>query len=186
MKFVIGAFMSLLTCWVNGQAELRFHSQNYIGIVQGTELPSVQVQTINGFQKNKWFAGVGAALDYYFFRSVPLFISVTRYASQKPRTFFVSGEGGTNFIWDGNTGNKFNGYRSTGDFHPGWYFGGSAGYKLGLKNKDAVLLNIGYSAKYLKETILTTAPCLVPPCPEFNDTYDYHLKRLSLKVGWMF
>jgi len=169
------------------QSGYKFHSQNYVGIVQGSESPAVQLQTINGVQKDKWFGGVGAGLDYYILRSVPLFLSFTRYLSVNQRSIYFSADGGADFVWDKGTANKFNGYQPNGDFKTGWYFGGSAGYKIGLKNnKDAVLLNIGFSAKYIRETILTTGPCLMPPCPIFEDRFDYHLKRLSLKAGWMF
>lgn len=177
----------LFTCTI-GQSQLKFHSQNYIGVLEGGAAPSAfQLQSINGLQSGTWFGGVGTGIDYYFVRTVPLFLSFTEYFTAKDRSFYVTLDGGFNFVWDKTTGNLYNGFRSDGDFKPALYFGASAGYKIGLKNKrDAILLNIGYSAKHLKEKIRTNSFCNNPPCTELYEKYDYELNRLSLKIGWMF
>jgi hypothetical protein len=170
-----------------GQSKYKFHSQNYLGVLEGNEPSSFQVQSVNGFQRGTWFGGIGTGIDYYFFRSVPLFLSFSKYLTPKERSIFFSVDGGTNFVWDKSTARDYNAFRSDGHFKPSLYFGGSAGYRIGLKNKrDAVLLNIGYSAKYMEETMTSTTFCIVPPCPYFTEKFNYHLSRVSLKVGWQF
>ena len=62
---------------------------------------------------------------------------------------------------------------------------GDAYSELG-KNDDAVLLQLGYSYKHLSEKITSTLPCFNPPCPENTEKYDFHLRRLSIMLGWSF
>lgn len=161
-----------------------YHSQHYIGLLEGATSSSFQLQTIHGIRYQNWFGGIGAGLDYYYYRTVPLFLSFTRYTGRGNNGFFFSIDGGTNFFWGYN--NKYYPASPTGgsgDFSPSWYYGGSAGYRIGLKDKkDAVLLNIGYSAKQLAETMGTA--CINPPC--YFERYDYRLNRLSLRLGLSF
>lgn len=187
MKIILLLCSVLIFSITFGQAKYKFHSENYLGVLEGNEPSAFQIQSINGFRRGTWFAGIGTGIDYYFYRTVPLFLSLSKYLTRKERSFFFSVDGGTNFVWDKSTGSAYNEYRNNGAFTPSLYFGGSAGYRISLKNKrDAVLLNIGYSAKYIEESIKTFSPCLVPPCPEYNEKYKYNFSRVSLKVGWMF
>lgn len=169
---------------VTAQVRPVYHSQHYIGLLDGATASSFQVQTIHGVRYQQWFGGAGLGLDHYYYRTVPLFLSFTRYMGSENRGFFFSIDGGTNFFW----GHQHKYYPGTptggsGDFSPSWYYTGSAGYRLELKDsKDAVLLNIGYSVKQLTETI--GAACINPPCSV--DRYDYRLNRLSLRLGLSF
>lgn len=185
---IITVIISLL--FVNAaisQSGLKFHSQNYVGTIEGQAASAFQFQTINGFQKGNWFAGLGTGLDYYYYRTVPLFLSFTRYITPKERSFFVSADGGTNFFWGKTNKNPIINFGPVSRFTPSLYYGGSVGYKIGLENKkDAILFSIGYSAKHLKENIKTNNFCINPPCGIPQESYQYKLNRLSLKVGWMF
>jgi hypothetical protein len=168
------------------QSKTKFHSQNYIGVLEGSRASNFQVLSINGFQKSTWFGGIGTGLDYYYFRSVPLFLSVSKYLCACERSFFFSADGGYNFVWDKSTGNFFNGERN-GDFDPALYWSAGFGYKVGLKNKkDAVLMSLGFSAKHVKEEIRSIYMCFMPPCLETTEKYNYKLNRLSLRIGWQF
>jgi hypothetical protein len=64
--------------------------------------------------------------------------------------------------------------------------GGNVGYKLGLKNNDALLLLVGYSFKELKEKREVQTFCLNPPCATTIEKYDYNLKRVSFRFGYQF
>ncbi len=184
MRLIILLFVATLAHSASAQLRPAFHSQAYVGLLEGATASSFQLQTINGVRYGNWFGGAGAGLDYYYYRTIPLFLSVTRYTGSGDNGFFFSIDGGTNFFWGYN--NKYYPMSPTGgagDFSPSLYYGGSAGYRIGLKDsKDAVLLNIGYSAKHLKETVGTA--CINPPC--FFERYDYRLNRLSLRIGLSF
>lgn len=168
------------------QAQNKFRSQNYIGILDGGNGTSFQVQSINGLERKTWFAGIGTGLDYYYFRSVPLFLSINKYLCNCDRSLFFSIDGGYHWVWDNNTGNVINGYRN-GDFSAGTYWAAGFGYKIGLKNKkDAILLNAGFSAKHIKEEVKSSNFCIWPPCPESSEKFTYRLNRFSLRAGWRF
>ena len=171
---------------VNAQKKAEFHSQNYAGVLEGEHGSKFQLQSINGMQWRTWFAGIGTGIDYYYFRSVPLFLSFNKFLCSCNRSFFFSLDGGVNWVWDNNTENNINWSRN-GDFAASPYWGTGIGYKIGLKNKkDAVLLNIGYSQKRAREFVNSVPFCRFPPCPELTDVYRYRLNRLSLRVGWQF
>src|SRR5687768_13281730 len=87
------------------QTKLKFRSHNYIGIIEGQKGTSFQLQSINGIEKRTWFAGIGTGLDYYYFRSIPLFLSLNKSLCECERSFFLSLDGGINWFWDKNSEN---------------------------------------------------------------------------------
>ena len=48
-----------------------FSSQISTGIVEGEQGTSFHIETINGLRYKTWFAGIGAGLDYYYYRFCP-------------------------------------------------------------------------------------------------------------------
>ena len=180
-------FLLLVVLWLHGfasaQQRLTFHSQNYVGMLEGEAGTSVQLHTVNGLQYRKWFGGIGAGLDYYYFRSIPLFLSLNRDLNIKRNKFYFSADGGINFPWVKNT--TFY-WAEQEDFSPSHYWAGGMGYKLAINKQNRLLLHIGYSYKHMIQETQYEYPCLIPPCPVSKQRYDYYLKRLSLKAGWMF
>jgi hypothetical protein len=163
---------------------LQFSSQNYAGILEGGAGTSFQLQTINSVRYKTWFAGAGTGLDYYYQRSIPLFASVSKFFPKAKSALYFNGDAGINFAWAKNTGDNF-GYR--GDFSPSLYWAGGAGYRFASKKRsDGFLINLGYSYKHIVQKNKITQPCLIPPCPTYDERYDFRLRRLSLKMGWMF
>jgi hypothetical protein len=168
------------------QKKLSFSSQNYVGLVAGEVNSELQLQTINGIKKGPWFAGIGAGIDWYYLRSIPLFVSVNRNIFSKGKRFmFVSGDAGKNFSWRNNVPDDFPPYdrQQTN----GLYWAAGAGYKFGIgKSDNSILMQFGYSYKKMGEETKNVSPCFFPPCPESVTAYDYQLKRLSFKIGWGF
>src|SRR3954451_20111827 len=48
------------------------------GLLVGKSGRDFQVQAIPGIQYKSWFAGAGSGLDYYYWRTVPLFFDVRK------------------------------------------------------------------------------------------------------------
>lgn len=183
MFFPILVVCLALSGTISAQSAYPFRSQEYIGMHNGESGAALSLQTINGVQHKDWFMGLGAGLDYYRLRSIPLFLSVSRFITPAQRSFFISADGGVNFMWPQT--DKTIVYDSR--WKPGLYAAGSVGYKIGLKDKsDAFLMSIGYSAKYLKEKRETPTICFNPPCAPTVETYNYGLNRLSIRLGWQF
>ena len=188
MRFTVTLTLLLMSFLFSfAQQQSKFHSQNYIGDVVGDLDAAFQLNTINGIQRGLYFGGVGTGVDFYYMRTVPLFLSLTRYLDLKKSSPYLSLDGGTNFVWDNTTANKYNSYYQDGHFTPSLYYGAHAGYKIGInKQSGSVLVSLGYSAKKVKETVDTTSPCLFPPCPATAQKINYRFNRFSFRLGWMF
>ncbi|RZK46925.1 MAG: hypothetical protein EOO94_01760 [Pedobacter sp.] len=168
--------------------KIHYTSQNYVGIVDGEYKPAFQLQTIHGVSYQTWFIGLGAGLDYYLLRSIPVFAALNKDLRIKNRVFYVSGEIGTNFPWIKNGQLPVYGYSSgASNYSEGVYWSGGIGYKAFLKNRtDAILINLGYSHKRLKEVREVGRMCIAPPCDPGYERYDYMMRRLSIRLGWQF
>jgi hypothetical protein len=178
-------FLYISIC-LNAQKRPGFSSQNYIGLVAGESETEFQLQTINGVKLKSWFGGIGAGIDWYYLRSIPVFASVNRSFLQKgKRSLLLSVDAGINFPWKQNIYYDFPPYDRKQN--SGLYYAGSIGYKFGVGKADnALLMQLGYSFKRLGETTTSPIYCLVPPCPESIERYDYRLKRISFRLGWGF
>jgi hypothetical protein len=188
MKKNIIAFIFLIACCsLQAQDKVAFSTQNYVGLLVGSNGSNPQIQTINGIRFKKWFTGIGTGIDWYYQRSIPVFLSVERgfRVAPKKNIYFSSGAG-INFPWRDNAYNDWN-WGSVSETKNGLFWNAGFGYKISVsKTNDAILLYFGYSNKVYSEKIKTTYPCLVGPCPENIETYKYNLQALSVKVGYGF
>src|SRR5579863_8661329 len=172
MKKAIGVVVCLLaSAAAFGQSPLKFRSVESVGLSSGSSCNCAVIETVNGVSKGPWFAGLGAGVDYYRFRSVPLFLSVTRdLAIGKRDWVFLYLDGGTNLPWykrpAGSLITPEGGFNSV--FHSGEYWSGGLGYlwKLSDHSKKAVLLSVGYTVKKLREDQTMAQNCpLAGGCP---------------------
>src|SRR4026209_3052037 len=76
-----------------------FSSQISSGVVEGEQGTSFHVEMINGIHYKTWFGGIGTGLDYYYFRSIPVYLSGIKYLSKQNHSFFIQGDAGMNFAW---------------------------------------------------------------------------------------
>ena len=166
----------------------KFHSINNISLINGDNATTAGLQSINGFQKDNLFAGVGIGLDYYLYRTVPLFVDFRCEFGKTKNKFFAYADGGVNFDWveeEYNDGPIFiwDGSRNTSEFHNGAYTDIGLGYMVGTKKGGGLVLSLGHSYKSLEKTISyqdwRTQETI-------TDVYNYNLNRIVLKVGWKF
>src|SRR4030095_2195076 len=188
--FFLSIFLSL-SVFSFGQKKntaYRFHSINNISLLNGDNEVSAGLQSINGFQKGNWFAGAGVGLDYYVYRSVPLFADIRYEFGKTKNKFFAYADGGINFDWVNEhyyDGPIFiwEGSSNSGEFHNGIYIDAGLGYLVANKKGGGLALSLGHSHKSLKKTI---------SYPDWRtqqtitDIYRYNLNRIVVKVGWKF
>lgn len=159
-------------------------SQISAGIVEGEQNTSFHVEIVNGIRYNTWFGGIGTGLDYYYFRSIPVYLSGIKYLSPGNHSFFIQGDAGVNFAWEED---QFSGWNEiSSEFKPGLYWNGSIGFTTGLDKKNSFSFGLGYSHKSLKQIKEMAVMCFNPPCENSFETYKYNLKRLTLRIGWQF
>jgi hypothetical protein len=159
-----------------------FSAINQVGFTEGSKNSAFLFQSINGIRYKRWFAGIGAGLDYYHVRGIPLFLDIRRDILARANSPFIYVDGGMQFTWERSV-NKY-AYGGKTEFDNGWYYDLGVGYKLQGKDNNALLLSAGFSFKQLKETRTNIGYCQIPPCPVYTDIYDYKLNRLSVKLGW--
>src|ERR1700712_5956221 len=75
----------------------NFHSINNIGLLEGQTGSSFQIQTVNGAQYKSWFAGIGLGLDYYRYRTVPLFLDLRKEFGKSSNRLFLYADMGVSF-----------------------------------------------------------------------------------------
>lgn len=184
MKKQLLVLLLFCSC-VSGSAQHKpvFHSRNYLGINEGSSTTRMSLESVNGLQYQTWFLGLGTGLDWYYLRSIPLFLSLGKDFSRETRGLFAEADMGLNFPWKKVADENW--YNSS--YSSGLYANLGLGYKLGLKNgRDAFLVKLAYSYKHFTESRASGLPCLFPPCPESHDRLEYSLNRLRFQLGWQF
>lgn len=168
----------------NKKDKILFSSQISAGIVEGEQGTSFHIETINGIRYKTWFGGIGTGIDYYYLRSIPVYLSAIKYLSPRNHSFYVQGDGGVNFAWEDERARVWNEISS--EFKPGLYWNGSIGFSTGLDRKNSFSFGLGYSYKHLREIKEMALQCFNPPCQNTYETYRYNLTRLTLRLGWQF
>ena len=177
----------LFTTAQNKKTGYKFYSINSVTLINGSNATSAALQSVNGFKKGPLFAGLGLGLDYYLYRTIPVFADV-RYEFGKNRNkFFAYTDAGINASRVRE--NNYNGilipeiYMVINQYHDGFYMDAGMGYKVKIKKQNSLVLAIGHSQKTLKQTSsyfdgMSNSRVI--------DVYHYKLNRIVLKAGWEF
>lgn len=188
--------LAVLICWatisksqeVPGAVEstkkgcsCSFSSLYNIGFMEGENGSSLQLQTVQGIRYGKWFAGIGAGLDYYQLRTIPVFLDIRREFFNKKNAPFIYADAGYHFAW---ARDQDKGGWTKISYDGGLFYDVGLGYRIGSSNKqNGFLISAGYSFKYLREAHASPV-CINWNCQdETNEWFRYKLNRLSLKIG---
>lgn len=182
LKFL--PFLLLLAGQAQSQktgSAIKFSSISHLGLLTGNGGEAMMAQTINGVNKGKWFAGIGAGLDFYKDRTIPLFVDVRRELLTQANTPFVYGDLGLNFSWLNFIQKEQKGFPTSS---PGAYYDVGLGWKLKGKNNRGFLLSGGYSFKQVKEKVRRTwgAPTIHMQEENF-ERFNYLYRRVVIKMG---
>lgn len=184
----------LLVMNVIGQqnGRIKFFSINNAGLVIGKNDNNLQLQTINGIKYKTYSAGIGAGLDNYYFKTVPLFIDLRKNIFEEKFTPFVYADFGASIPWDRAKVEPW----TTSYYSSGFFYDMGVGYSIPIKGKLAINISAGYSQKVLNEARESTSWMWIDYVPvggisspaSYKDTvdYKYQLRRISLKVGFSF
>ncbi len=184
MKKLIVLFLFFTALQAAGQpGGYRFQSRLQAGLLEGERGSAFSLQTIHGLQKKTWFAGIGAGVDYYHTRSLPVFLNLRKAFVNSEKTPFVYASGGYHFLWMREQDKQFYITESKG----GLYFDAGVGYQLPVMKKSALYFTAGYSQKNFSqkgndEVWIAIWPW---PMPQIR-TYEYELRRLSVQMGLRF
>ncbi|HTR29345.1 MAG TPA: hypothetical protein VMH27_08740 [Puia sp.] len=167
-----------------GQHPLQFRSTEWLGLSTGQAGGAGILGTVNGVAWGPWFTGLGASVDYYRFRSVPLFLSVTRDISLGRRDrLYLYANGGTNVPWYTRPNMGDNNAVVSSTFQGGAYWGGGLGYLWKLGNqRQAIVLSAGYAVKKLSEDQVTASTCAPLDCNMAR--YEYLNRMFEFMIGF--
>ncbi len=194
MKNAIYLLAAMLLIQFNLEAQtknkIRFTNISQAGFVAGCSTNALQLQTITGISYKTFSLGAGAGIDYYYFKTIPLFIDVRKNILEKKETPFVYFDLGTNLPWDRS---KTESQWQKSTYGNGIFYDFGLGYKWTCKGSFALNFSFGYSQKQVKETQETSFwPWIDFPViragGENKNTYhfDYAFRRFSFKAGLSF
>src|SRR5664279_2733207 len=137
----------------NASGHWSFQSIANVGLLEGQTGSAFQLQTINGARYKSWFAGVGLGLDFYRFRTIPLFLDIRKEFGKSINKLFVYADGGISYSWVTDT--EKTSYWTNNQFHNGFYTDLGLGYKSSIGKNSALVVSLGYSYKKVNETYST-------------------------------
>ena len=183
VSILIGLIVVVLAC-VKAQSNnkskailSKFHSYNTVQLLNGSTSTSAAIISVNGFQFNRFFTGVGVGYDYYFRRTIPLFAEARYNIGRNKRKLQLFADFGASFLVDKNNGNQSS--------KTGRYWSTGFDYYIPV-HKDAFTIGVGYSSK---QVIYYGDNFMVLPVVGWQNVpikYDYQLNRIAIRMGWVF
>ncbi|MGN6618478.1 MAG: hypothetical protein ACTHJ5_14990 [Ilyomonas sp.] len=156
-----------------------------VALLNGDNKVGGQLQVVGGYAIKKWGLGAGTALDYYKFRSVPVFADIRRSFGRNTHHPFAYVKFGYNIAWTlENQHYYYAEYQKSGN---GWYADAGVGYELYNNRNKGFCFSAGFTAKTLSQTYkeYVYASWPQPPKQEMHKM-DYTLRRLAIKIGYRF
>ena len=153
------------------------------GILEGERGTSFQLQIINGIKYRTWSTGIGVGLDHYHTRSIPLFLDLRKTIFRETQTPFIYASAGYHFPW---TRPKDALMWSNENAKGGIYYDAGIGYQFAFLKRNSLFFSAGYSYKKFSQEVAQYVYCFVGPCPEHKQTFEYQVRRLSIKTGLRF
>jgi hypothetical protein len=188
-KYLSAVVFFLLLTQANAQEKKTgYYLLPQLGLLNGDNFASGQVMVSGGIEKKNISFGIGAAMEYYKIRSIPVFAEI-RAGIGKDKKAFAYLNAGPNFMWPLQSQYTshwiVNGGFSRDQFKTGFYGDAGLGYTFRIAKENELLVSLGYSVKtihqsYSESVYAQSAPFL----PEtFQRKLDYTLNRIALRVG---
>ncbi len=181
-SFLIFLLMSISA--VAQKKAIKFQSINEAGIVEGESKADWIFQTVNGIRFSDWFAGAGIGIDYYHYKTLPLFFDGRWYFGDEKRAF-IYGDIGYNFPMANKPGKEIYNYSSY-HFTGGVYTDIGIGFGATLYKKSSMLFSLGYSYKELQTKIGVNNCGIIGPCWVDYSKYEFNYGRIAVKAGLEF
>lgn len=188
--------MNLLPLYIFAQSKWKPGALPEVGIMAGSYEPSGDARATFLLAKNSWSVGLGAGIDWYRFRSVPVYAQGRKTFGQKKNKPFVLASGGVNLptkepvqeapiFWPGiRLIDSWAPPVKTAE--PGWYAEAGAGYGFFNKKQRGLTLSLNWVYKSRTEWYETDAPAIANSNSKDRTTTTYLMNRLAFRLGWKF
>jgi hypothetical protein len=162
--------------------KFTFSSVNEVGLLTGESGQALALQTTNGIQKGKSFAGIGVGFDFYGLRSIPLFASYRRALTSNKNPPFMYTNAGLNFLW---LSTEQKNEMQAPDASSGYYYDLGLGWKLMGKNGAALVVSAGYTVKQVNYQLPSYTIFASPQIGgQSFDRFSFLYRRVVIKIGF--
>lgn len=188
VKFVCccSFFFCMLLCnaqqHTNAKQKFRYHLLTSAGLAMGEAGGKAVVQAVNGLAYKQFFAGIGVGLDYYKFKTMPLFADL-RMSLDKQQQLFVYVNGGYHYPLNTNKKTDLP-YITTETFKGSVYYDAGIGARAFNHHWYRLLVSVGFSQKRIEHVQGYTYSWNNPITKEYIHTYHYTLNRFTAKLTW--
>ena len=160
-----------------------FHSFNTVQLLNGSSTISLAINTVNGIQFGKFFAGLGAGFDYYYHTTIPVFIEPRFDLARRKGKLQLFGNAGLSIPFTAQNDNQE--YKS-GHYKTGSLYGAGIDYLVPVK-KEAVIVGLAFSNKQVIQMVDNNVWNPLLNSFENIPTEDkYAFNRIAIRIGWMF
>ncbi len=161
------------------------------GVTNGNFETNAYLNTSHGLALNSWYFGLGSGVDYYRFRTVPVFAEVRKDFSNRNIRPFVQIVGGLNIDWltQEQKDHRFSWWQTTpSTFTRGVYFKGGTGVLFNAHKQVRFATTISWSYKSITEKYNDRVwdPWPQPGNSLTEKTLLYKLQRVDLGVKVIF
>ena len=186
MRYLILLLCLGINYFANAQKKLSYIGSIEGGILSGSKPVSSFIFTTQGIAYKQYTFGVGSGIDFYPFRSVPLFADVKRRFGTKAVQPFVQAAAGINFTSPGSSDAKlFSIYSGDGHFTNGFFAKGGGGLLFRAQKKWKLSLSAGYSYKTASYTYKAfTGNPWVGQMQPLKDMYHYNRWYIGVGILW--
>lgn len=159
-------------------------------LLNGDEYVSARFGISGGIRAKRSAFGLGAGIDYYKIRTVPLFAELRTDIGRSGKIYAFA-QAGFNLVWPLQT-QYVEHWTVTGfqrdAFRSGWIGEAGLGYKIKLAGKTQLGVGLGYSVKTLRQWYNESAYQPMPPytLETHERIFDYTLNRIALHAGIWF
>lgn len=189
LVYMMGAMLILQSnVAAQSKTKIKVNSINQVGLLAGGSTNSLGWQSVNGISFGTFSVGAGVGMDYYHFKTIPLFADVRKNLWDRKQTPFMYLDIGTNLPSDRFV-SESQWHKST--YGEGLFYDIGIGYKWTLTGRLGLNLAFGYSQKNINETqkvAYWSWPILGTISEEnWNTSYfKYSFRRLGFKAGLSF
>lgn len=170
----------LLSTSISAQKKkVRFQSVNQFAIVGGESHVNTAFHTVNGVKFSDCFFGIGVGIDYYRYKTLPLFADARWYFGEDKRGF-IYGDIGYDFPMKNKPGKEMS-YYTNYHFTGGIYTEFGIGFKTKFIKNSSILFSVGHGYKELQSRIGVVPLCL--GCDAYWYNYKLSYGRVLLKTG---
>ena len=182
----------VIVCIAAGSASAQkskpgFFVEPKLAMLNGDNAVSTQILLSGGIQLARWDLGLGAGIDFYQVRTVPLILK-GQYQLGKSRKWTIWSNAGLNIAWatDKQFSNPIWIWGVTRQhFNNGWIGEGGVHYTFARQKNTALFIGGGYSVKTINdqydEIIYVSGSSKT-----VTRNVDYRFSRLSLYMGVRF